>query len=288
MFFEDLLKEYSKIKFPEQYADVSKVDKSISWYLADTANQFVTVSRNQNINIIELDIKQAFTTICRCLFEPENEFIIQMNQIEDKKSRNIFIATSLVNTEYLRLLNIISKVIVIGSLFEIGDITLLELKKDGATVSCDDITLSKLININEISDDNNEFNSFLHKNNFIFHVTEHERYIRSNRTSYFWDGKELIIKGIYKHIPPRLITLQKQLMQDESYDQNEILKIYSRSYFEICKLNHLNEILNDYYLCENKRYLAADGKYVVRLIDNIDPRNYLKTFLYPIILSSKL
>lgn len=287
MFFEDLLKEYSKIKFPEQYSEVSKVDKAISWYLADTANQFITVSRNQNINIVELDIKQAFTTICRCLFEPDNEFIIQMNQIEDKKSRNIYIATSLVNTEYLRLLNIISKVVVIGSLFEIGDITLLELKKDGATVSCDDITLSKLININETSD-NRDFNKLLHKNNFIFHVTEHEKYIRSNRTSYFWDGKELIIKGTYKHIPLKLIALQKQLIQDGSYDQKEILKIYSRSYFEICKVNHLNEILNNYYICGNKRYLAADGKYVVKLIDNIDPRNYLKTFLYPIILSSKL
>jgi len=211
-----------------------------------------------------------------------------MNQIEDKKARNIFIATSLVNTEYLRLLNIISKVITIGSLFEIGEITLLELKKDGAIISCDDDTLNKLLNINEkISQ--NIFIKFVLSHNFTFRITEINRYIRSNRTSYFWDGKELIIKDTYKYSPIHIKELQKHLIQQEELiDFRNILKIYSKQYFEICTINHLNEVLNEYYLCDNKRYLAENGKYVVKLSDNINPRNYIKTFIYPIILSTKL
>jgi len=114
--FQDLLKLYSKLSVPEQYLEISKVDKAISWYLGDSSNQYVTLSKSINNNIIELDIRQAFTTICKCLFEPESDFIVELNKIQDKKSRNIFIATSLVNSEYLRLLNIICKVIIMGIL----------------------------------------------------------------------------------------------------------------------------------------------------------------------------
>jgi hypothetical protein len=87
--------------------EISKVDKAISWYYGDASNQYITLTKSENNNIIEIDIRQAFTTICRCLFEPDSDFIIEMNKIQDKKSRNIFIATNLVNSEYLRVLNII-------------------------------------------------------------------------------------------------------------------------------------------------------------------------------------
>ena len=289
-FFEELLSKYSKINFPEQYKEIAKADKAISWYLADSTNQFITVAKITNINIIEIDIRQAFTNICRNIFETSNEFIIQMNQIEDKKTRNIFIATSLVNTEYLRLLNIISKIIVFGVLFEIGDITLLELKKDGAIVTCNDETLGRLININDKSlSSNYEFLNYVLLNNFEFHMSQHDRYIRSNRTSYFWDGSNLIIKGTYKHSPIYIKKLQKLIIQNNFENYNEVIKIYSRHYLNILLLNNLNELLNEYYICDNKRYLSADGKYVVKAKDNdIDPRNYIKTFLYPIVLSMKI
>ncbi len=291
MFFETLLSKYSKIDFPEQYQEVAKVDKSISWYLADSSGQFVTVSKQQNINIVEIDIRQAFTTICRCLFDPLNNFIIQMNQIEDKKSRNIFIATSLVNTEYLRLLNIISKVIICGVLFEIGNITLLELKKDGAIVSCDDETLSKLLNINDktLITPNQDFLNYALSNNFEFHITEHKKYIRSNRTSYFLTGNDIIVKGIYKHSPSYIKNIRKDILLNVFENFQEISKIYTRKYLDILLMNNLHELLNEYYICDNKRYLAADGKYINREKDrNIDPRNYIKTFIYPLILSNKL
>jgi len=288
MFFNELLTKYSKINIPTNYQEISKADKAISWYLADSTNQFVTISKSNNINIIELDIRQAFTTICNCLFEPNNSFLVQMNKIEDKKSRNIFIATSLVNTEYLRLLNIISKVVICGVLFEINNITLLELKKDGAIITCDDDTLNKLINLKEITDSSLPFLNYIISHNFNFHTTEFKKYIRSNKTSYFLDlDDNLIIKGIYKHSPNFIKKLQKNIIQNNFQDFNEIIKIYSKKYLNIILINHLNELLTDYYLCDNKKFVSYDNKYISNKND-IDPEIYLKTFIYPIILSTKL
>lgn len=287
-FFEELLLKYSKINFPEQYVEVGKADKHVSWYLSDSTNQYITVSKNTNINILDIDIRQAFTSICKCLFEPTNNFIVQMNSIEDKKSRNIFIATSLVNTEYLHMLNVISKIIICGAIFEIGNITLIELKKDGATVSCDDDTLNKILNINEKTSHDN-FLNFVLSHNFEFHMTQHERYIRSNRTSYFLTNNDIIVKGIYKHSPGYIKQLQNDILQNNFENFQEVLKIYSKSYFDILSSNNLNELLNEYYICDNKRYLADDGKYIIRPKDgNVNPRNYIKTFIYPIVLSMKL
>ena len=286
-FFQDLLKIYSAIKFPEQYLEISKVDKAISWYYGDAANQYITLTKTENNNIIEIDIRQAFTAICKCLFEPDSDFIIEMNKIQDKKSRNIFIATSLVNSEYLRVLNIICKVIIMGVLFESSEIILLELKKDGATISCDDETLVRLMNIHEHP--LGDFSKMVIDNNFQFHFTQYDKYIRSNRTSYFWDGNTLDVKGTYKHVPPKLNEVQKKIFEEEFNDFQEILKIYSKQYFTILTTNNLMKLLKEYYLCGNERYLADGGKYVTKLNNSdISPRNYLKTFIYPIVLSTKI
>jgi hypothetical protein len=210
-----------------------------------------------------------------------------MNKIQDKKSRNIFIATSLVNSEYLRVLNIICKVIIMGVLFESSEIILLELKKDGATISCDDETLVRLMNIHEHP--LGDFSKMVIDNNFQFHFTQYDKYIRSNRTSYFWDGNTLDVKGTYKHVPPKLNEVQKKILEEEFNDFQEILKIYSKQYFTILTTNNLMKLLKEYYLCGNERYLADNGKYVTKLNNSdISPRNYLKTFIYPIVLSTKI
>lgn len=286
-FFQDLLKLYSTLSVPEQYLEISKIDKAISWYLGDSLNQYVTLSKSTNKNIIEIDIRQAFTTICNCLFEPESDFIIELNKIQDKKSRNIFIATSLANSEYLRLLNIICKVIIMGILFETKDVLLLELKKDGATICCDDSTLVKLLNIHE--NPLGEFSNMIIEKHFQFHFTQYEKYIRSNRTSYFWDRNDLIIKGTYKHIPAKLKEVQIKILQNEDIDLHELINIYSKQYFNILVTNNLIDLLQYYYLCNNNRYLTENGKYITKLHNNnIIPRNYLKTFIYPVMLSTKI
>jgi len=286
MFFEELVKRYIRINFPEQYQEIAKTDKAISWYLADASNQLITVSKTPNVNLVEIDIRQAFTTICNNLFSPGDEFITQMNAIEDKKSRNIFIATSL-NAEYLRLLNIISKIIIFGIVFELEkNITLLELKKDGILITCDDNTLEKISNILK---QESEFIQYVVSKGFEFHVTQYQRYIRSIRTSYLVDNSNnIIVKGIFKHSPSYIRKLQKEILLDNFEDFKEVLEIYSQPYFNILINNHLNDLLEKYYICDNKRYLNKSSKYVLAAKKNeIDPRNYIKVFIYPVTLSTK-
>jgi len=285
IFFDTLLQLYSNINFPNQYTELSKIDRAISWYYGDSTEQYVTLSKTKNNNIIEIDISQAFPTICRCIFKPDDDFIINMNKIQDKKTRNIFISTSLVNTEYLRILNIICKMIIMGVLFEFEDVILMELKKDGAIISCNDETLVKLLNIHKSQ--SNKFSKMLIENNFHFHFIEYDKYIRSNRTSYFWSDNELKIKGMFKHVPKKLMEIQKNILEEVSVDYQKLIHIYSERYFKIVTINNLTQILKDYYLCNNNRYLTDTNKYMVKT-DMINPRNYIKTFLFPIILSTKI
>ena len=286
-FFNDLISLYSVIQFPPRYEEITKVDKAISWYYADKTNQFISAKKSNNIFILELDMKNAFTTICNCLFQPNEIFVVEMNKIQDKKARNIFIAINLRDTEYLRLLNIICKTCIIGTIFECGDCELLELKKDGAIISCDEEFAQKIFNLANNSQANGKFSKYLLENSFKFHIDDHLKYIRSNRTSYFLTNTSVIIKGIYKHVPTEIRELQKLLLLDQDIDINKYIKIYSKSYFDILIENHLNELIKQYYLCEGQNYLSYDGKYVKK-IDNIDPKNYLRTFIYPIILANKI
>lgn len=290
MFIDDLLNKYSKISFPEEYKEISKIDKSISWYFADSSQQFITLTDSSISKIIELDIKQAFTSICKCLFDGNTQFIKEMNAIEDKKSRNIYIATHL-NSDQLRWLNIISKIIIMGVTFEANkdnNILLLELKKDGVVISCDseiNNTINKLTNGEPIG----EFTEYIFNNNFKISLDYHMKYIRCNRTSYFWSGQNLTIKGQYKYCPIKIYELQNKILKEEDVDFSNYEKIFSQNYFNILVTNNLNEVLKDYYLCNNNKYLSQEGKYIQILKeDNISSRNYLKTFIYPIMLSTKL
>jgi hypothetical protein len=285
MFYTELLDKYKLINFPVNYLEVMKIDKHISWYLADSTNQFISVSKTQNLNILEVDIKQAFTSICNCLFPTDSKFIQKMNTITDKKSRNIFIATQLVNTEYLKKLNIISKLIILGLIFDLDHtVTLLELKKDGVIICCNDETFYKLSNIEK--NPSSSFIEYILSKKISIHITEFHKYVRSNRTSYLC-GNTLVVKGIYKHFPPFLLQLQNMIINNESIGVDELLKIYSFNYFKIVFNNHLNELLNQYYICNNQRVINSDGKYV-KSPSETDPEYYLKLFIYPLILSNKL
>jgi len=285
-FFDNLIKLYSDIKFPEEYEELSKIDKHINWYLADNTNQYITATKSNNIHILELDIKNAFTTICNAWFDKESDFIQKLNKLQDKKAKNIFIATSLKNTEYLKRLNMICKMIIMGIIFKIGKAQILELKKDGAVIICDSEFADQIKHIENIND---EFIQFIISNQFIIKINEYESYIRSNKTSYFWDKNELITKGTYKYIPIKLLEIQKKILLHDKIDQKRLLKIYSRPYFEIIRLNNLNEILENYYKCSNNKYLNSNGKYITKLKDTIiEPRLYLQIFIFPIILSTKI
>jgi len=285
-FFEQLLDLYSSIEFPEDYKELAKVDKAISWYFADSFDQYVSVSQTKNTFIVELDIKNAFYTICNTWFNPENEFLIELNKLTDKKSRNIFIATQLKDTPYLKQLNIICKIIVMGILFEIGKIQLLELKKDGAIITCDKTEFDKLNNLSELS--NLKFINFINSK-FTIKVDTYLNYIRCFKTSYFWNGTELIAKGTYKYIPEKIKQIQKAILKDEIINLKALKKIYSKNYFNIIAHNNLDQIMRSYYLCDNNKYILMNGKYYPRLIKHeIDPKLYLKLFVYPFILARRI
>lgn len=285
-FFEDLIELYSKIEFPEEYHDISKIDKSISWYYADQVKQIITTSKSSMYSILELDIKNAFTTICNCWFDKESDFIKELNKLEEKKSRNIFIAINLKNTEYLHQLNMICKMIIFGIIFENGEAQILELKKDGAILVCDNETKDKLSNLKESS---KYLTKFIMENDFKIKCDEYLMYVRTNKTSYLWNGNDLIIKGMYKYCPPKLSDLQKKICCGEEIDQNKLVHIYSKKYLDIAIINNLDNILNNYYLCSNNKYLTVDNKYEGKLKEAIiEPKNYLKTFLYPILLATKM
>ena len=72
------------------------------------------------------------------------------------------------------------------------------------------ILLYFFINLAEV---NNSLIRFLSDSGFTLKIDEYQKYIRSNKTSYFWNGQELIIKGNYKYIPKKLEELQKKILQ---------------------------------------------------------------------------
>ena len=97
-FFKNLFQLYSDINFPPYLEDLAQIDKNIAYYLADKDDQFVSSRHTKNLNIVELDIKSAFPTICRNIFGKESSFVQKMDSFTDKKERLIFIATTLKET----------------------------------------------------------------------------------------------------------------------------------------------------------------------------------------------
>ena len=289
-FLSQVMSNYSKIKFPKEYQSVAKLDGPIAWYLADSTQKYIYANGvGEKKYILDIDIKSAFPTICNnLLYDINPDFVQKMNQIQDKKSRNIFIATSLVSTNYLKQLNIISKMIILGYIFDIAnndDILLLELKKDGCVI----LTTQEIYDI-LLYDTDRSFAQFCEKHNFIFHIDTYLKYIRSNRTSLFFDKDYNIkMKGIYKYMPDELFKVNKRLLLDENFDLNYLSNIYNSDYFYIIKRNNLYDLLKKYYICNNDKILGEKGAYeIYKHTINIEPRLYLKTFIFPVLLSQKI
>lgn len=288
-FYNELIDKYMNIDFPSMYSDIAKIGGKISWYFADANDNFISVGKG-NYYIIDIDITGAFPAICRALFNKDSEFIQKMNQIDEKRGKNIYIATTL-KSEQLRQLNNISKLIVLGIVYdtqnsdEKSNIDVLELKKDGCTVICNGETFQRLNNLQSI---NNEFTKFILHNNFQFHSKEYYKYYRTNRTSYFLDLEENFeIKGQFKDCPFELKNILKKIVSGEDIDYNNIKQIYSNRYLKILQKNNLVDLLNKYYV-SNRKVIDFSGKVVkYNMNTQIDPRQYLKTYIFPAILSNK-
>lgn len=288
-FYKQLLNEYINLQFPPLYSEVTKIGGPISWYLADSQDNLISVEKGENY-IVDIDIQSAFPTICRNLYGNDSEFIKKMDSIEEKRGKNIFIATSL-KGKPLKTINNISKLTILGVIFDISqqesldDIDILELKKDGCLIVCKKDTWERLKNIHNLT---NRFTSFIINSNFYFHIKENLKYVRCNRTSFVLDdSQKLSIKGKYKNCPSGLKEIIERIFLKKSYNINDLLTIYSNKYFKLLRNYNLINLLNKYYLVDNKA-IDSGGEYKIYNSNlDIDPRMYLKIFVFPAILSEK-
>lgn len=287
---------YSKIKrFPDAYKNknIFNIDKPMRWLYADETNQYVSVFRkNIEYNLFDIDITGCFPTICKYLFKNENpQFVEKIESLSDKTKKNIFIANTLKNTSYLRILNIISKMVILGYVFDRDDSeknSLLEFEKDGCLILSIDKTLYNNIKNNYID---SEFLQFIYENNFVFHIIDFDYYIRCNNTSIFWKDKDEYIrfKGMYKHIPLKIKELYCNVFKGNNVNLKEFLEIYNINCLKIIINNNLNEIIENYYYCGDvidRKILNNIGKYEKYQWkkSNISPEMYLKFFIFPLIL----
>jgi len=295
-FYDNLIKLYiDNINPPPNYIELSKVGGPIAWYMADSQNNIITSIGNNNNYLIDLDIRSAFPTICNCLFDNNSEFIIHLNNIQDKKEKNIFIATTL-KGEPLKQINRICKLIITGIIFDSQDpeekekIDIFELKKDGCLISCSKKTIDRL---NSLSYQDTIFTQFILKNNFSFHIDYFSKYVRSNRTSFMLgkslELKDFNIKGQYKYVPRKLLKIIHQIIVTNRYDKELINKVYSELYFKILQINNIKEYLLDYYIVDSNKIINFEGKYVPFNINiDIDPNLYKKIFIYPMLITNTI
>lgn len=262
----------------ELYSDITKecsinnVGEIFSYYYADNSKTAMS-----SLDVIELDISSAFPTICKIIFGKDHEFVNQIYQMSNKLERNIFIATTLKeqstdNNNYLQLLNIYSKIICLGKIYnEYENVNILEYKKDGAIFTAN--RKNKL--------DNNEFSNFLDLNEIDFHINEIDVYLRFNNTSIYKYSNDVIVKGKYKS-PPQYIQENLLNIFKNPFKTNEFENIYSDRMFKILKISKLFDLVKYYYMFENK-YITLENTFSNNISDCY-PKQILRNFLFPVLL----
>jgi len=284
--FEELIQRYSWINsFPNEYKKIFKIDKPMRWLVADEKNQYVSFyQKDTSERLLDVDITGCFPTICRFLFNDTNpEFVTNIEDLADKKKKNIYIANTLKTTPYLKILNIISKMVIIGFIFDRQDsnkTSLLEFEKDGCLI----VTTDNNIQNSEIT---SKFQEFIHKAGFRFHIKKYDYYVRCNHTSWYWseEEKKVKIKGIYKHVPSKIRRFYSDLFSGNNVDVTSFNKIYNNTSLKFIKHNNLNDLLKDYFYCgDDNRVLNTSGKYETYHWKNsqIDTNAYIHNFIAPI------
>lgn len=271
-FFTLVLEKHSNIKIKKNYRDFYQMNKLV-YYKADEEKTIIHAK-----NIQEIDIQSAYVTICRIMFENDKKFISKLDELmSNKLERNKFIAISLKGTPELQKIAYICKMIVSSIVMEVNsDPIIFELKKDSVSFLGDN------------SIENSKLYHFYQDNyNFKFHLKTYKQYVRYNKTSYFLDDNdELILKGQYKIRPQNLLNSAGEILRGNEIDLENLNKIYSKKYLNILKQNNLTRTFQQYYVNDNK-YLNNIFKYShyidLQDINNLFPKNYLKLFIYPLL-----
>lgn len=263
------------IKLLEYYGEtvpnenIFKLGEIFNYYYADDINSKILTR-----NLIKVDIKSAFPTICELIFGSDSPFIKELKTIENKLERNIFISNTLKNIKdekYLLELNNYSKIIVFNYIFnKYENVKVFEYQKDGVLFS-GDLTTPKDNNLHNI------LSKF-----FIFHIDKIELYIRFYRTSFYYFNNQLEIKGNLKNPPEFIFNKTKEIIKDPYINLNKLLNIYNDEFFNICKLLHLTIELNTYFKFNNTYFLNKRGEKSTDPV-SCDPRSVLKYYFFPIL-----
>ena len=270
-FFGEIFDIYSRVKIKKENREFYSLN-NIVYYLADKESAIIRAN-----DIWEIDIRSAFPTICQFLFSDEREFLSRLSELANQKlERNIFISTTLKGSEYLKQLNLISKMIISSTLMDADpDAKILELKKDGIAYVGNEIKNGKLF-------------KFFSDRGFQIRQTPYRKYARYQRTSHFFqeDGS-LIIKGVFKDRPKFLVETAEKILNNDEVDFDSLDKYYSKNYFSIIRMNTLDELFSKYYLCDGNKFLNNKFRYErlrpISSISSMIPKNYLKLFIYPLL-----
>lgn len=266
--FEKIFKIYSKIKISSKNKDFYNLDK-ITYYYADEKQSKIVAK-----NVYEVDIHAAFPTICNLMFDKNDPFIIKLNSLTEKLDKNKHISITLKDTPYLKQLNYIAKMIISSCVMAANpENEIFELKKDGIVFVGDEIKQTEV------------YKYYTDELGFNIRETKYNIYIRYYKTSYYVTDNDVIIKGIYKDRPPFLKEQTNKILLENICDELELDKKYSNKYFNIIKYCNLDELFFRYYVCNQNKYLTSNFKYdKIKILKNCDilPKNYLKLFIYPL------
>jgi hypothetical protein len=298
-FFEELMEKYYKITFPENVKEIAKIGGREAYYLANDKSAFVSAKTKHDRNVIELDMKSAYPTLCKIIYKdnpPVPEFVEKIFLIQDKLARNAFITTTLAHNpdtaDEIKRLNQMCKLTIFGFMFDNiatgDDVEILEFKKDGIVAVVNDETkqlLEYAINGQVLEQ---EFTSFIISNDIKFHIETYNIYARSNRTSIFVTDDKIKLKGQHTKIPPYLHKCLDDVARGNELS-TDIYKYYNKTYFEILRYNNLSNELHDKYITFENKVLNSEGQYELLTHRTVvDPKLYIKTFLYPTILAHKI
>jgi hypothetical protein len=236
-------------------------------------------------DLVELDVKSAFPTICRLYFGEKHQFVKEIERIDGKLKKNIYIATTLKaqsqvdGKPYLNELNLWSKILILGYTYcKYDSISILQYVKDGAVLK------GELRN--EITPDMDKFLQFTIDSDIIFHDKPIDLYVRFNKTSIikYFSSSEYSIKGSFRNLPKYIHDeVLTSFFNGEIYNKQLLLDIknkYSKLFFEILYNSHLKEDIDYYYLI-NDKYLDINGK--LGQLKTLDPKIYLLQIIYPIL-----
>lgn len=258
--------------------DIARLGPPYSYYYSDEIKSNILAE-----NVIEIDIKSAFPTICKIYFGKDHQFVKNIFEINDKLKRNIYISTTLKEQselddgKYLNELNLWSKILVLGYVYSrYNEVVILQFIKDGAIIK------GKLKD--DISENENQFLNFIIDNDVEFHEHHLDYYIRFNKTSIIKSPSKIDIKGKYKALPKFIQdTVFPRFFNGDIYDYkllNSIRQIYSSLYFNILYNSNITDYISDYY--------SIDGQYLDKhdqfsTLTKICPKMYLINIIYPVL-----